>query len=62
MLAEIIKGRPLEEARRIAELVRKMLKGEDVELPEDLGDIDDIVTLVAITRERHIHVTHLQVT
>ena len=40
MLAEIIKGRPLEEARRIAELVRKMLKGEDVELPEDLGDID----------------------
>ncbi len=40
MLAEIIKGRPLEEARRIAELVRKMLKGEEVELPDDLGDID----------------------
>lgn len=40
MLAEIIKGRPLEEARRIAELVRKMLKGEDVDLPDDLGDID----------------------
>ena len=42
MLAEIMKGRPLEEARRIAELVRKMLKGEDVELPEDLGDIDSL--------------------
>ncbi|MDH3892121.1 MAG: SUF system NifU family Fe-S cluster assembly protein [candidate division Zixibacteria bacterium] len=40
MLAEIIKGRPLEEARRIAELVRRMLKGEVVELPDDLGDID----------------------
>lgn len=40
MLAEIIEGRPLDEARRIAELVRKMLKGEEVELPDDLGDID----------------------
>ena len=40
MLAEIIKGRSLEEARRIAELVRRMLKGEDVDLPDDLGDID----------------------
>jgi len=26
--------------RRIAELVRRMLKGEDIELPDDLGDID----------------------
>lgn len=40
MLAEIIKGRSLEEARRIAELVRRMLKGERVDLPDDLGDID----------------------
>ena len=40
MLAEIVEGRPLEEARRIAELVRRMLKGEDVELPDDLGDLD----------------------
>jgi len=40
MLAEIVKGRPLAEALRIAELVRRMLKGEDVELPDDLGDID----------------------
>lgn len=40
MLAEIIEGRPLDEARRIAELVRKMLKGEEVDLPDDLGDID----------------------
>ncbi len=40
MLAEIVKGRPLSEVKRIAELVRKMLKGEEVELPDDLGDID----------------------
>ncbi len=40
MLAEIVEGRPLEEARRIAELVRRMLKGEEVELPDDLGDLD----------------------
>jgi nitrogen fixation NifU-like protein len=42
MLAEIIKGRPLGEARRIAELVRRMLKGDDVEFPDDLGDIDSL--------------------
>ena len=40
MLAEIIKGKPLDEVKRIAELVRRMLKGEDVEIPDDLGDID----------------------
>jgi len=40
MLAEIVKGRSLEEAKRIADLVRRMLKGEDVEIPDDLEDID----------------------
>ncbi len=40
MLAEILKGRTLDEAKRIAELVRGMLKGEDVEIPDDLEDID----------------------
>ena len=32
MLAEIVKGRPLSEVKRIAELVRKMLKGEEVDV------------------------------
>ncbi|MCM2271058.1 MAG: SUF system NifU family Fe-S cluster assembly protein [candidate division Zixibacteria bacterium] len=40
MLAETVKGRSFEEVRRIAEVVRKMLKGEQVEIPDDLGDID----------------------
>lgn len=40
MLAETVKGRPLGEVKRIAEVVRKMLKGEQVEIPTDLGDID----------------------
>jgi nitrogen fixation NifU-like protein len=40
MLAEILKGRSLEDAKRLAEVVRQMLKGEIVELPTDLGDID----------------------
>lgn len=40
MLAETVKGRSFEEVRRIAEIVRKMLKGEQVEIPDDFGDID----------------------
>ncbi len=40
MLAEIVKGRPIEEVKKIAELVRGMLKGEEVDIPDDLGDID----------------------
>ncbi len=40
MLAEIIKGRSVADAKRIAEVVRKMLKGEQTDLPEDLGDLD----------------------
>lgn len=40
MLAETVKGRSFEDVKRISEIVRKMLKGEEVEVPEDLGDID----------------------
>lgn len=40
MLAEVVKGRSFEDVKRIAESVRKMLRGEEVELPEDIGDID----------------------
>ena len=40
MLAEIVKGRSIEEAKRIAGLVKAMLKGEDVEIPKDLEDLD----------------------
>ncbi len=40
MLAEVVKGRSFDDVKRIAESVRKMLKGEDVELPSDIGDID----------------------
>ncbi len=40
MLAETVKGKKLEEVTRIAEVVKKMLKGEDVEIPDDLGDLD----------------------
>ncbi|HPI32509.1 MAG TPA: SUF system NifU family Fe-S cluster assembly protein [candidate division Zixibacteria bacterium] len=40
ILAEVIKGRSLEEAKRIAGIVRKMLKGEETEIPDDLGDVE----------------------
>ena len=40
ILAEVIKGKSLEDARRIAGIVRKILKGEETEIPEDLGDVD----------------------
>ncbi|MEW6051102.1 MAG: Fe-S cluster assembly sulfur transfer protein SufU [Candidatus Zixiibacteriota bacterium] len=40
MLAEVVKGRSFDEVKTIAEAVKKMLKGEEVELPRDLGDID----------------------
>lgn len=40
MLADVVKGKTIEEAKHIAELVRRMLKGEEVEIPEDLEDID----------------------
>lgn len=40
MLAETIKGKSFEEVKTLAEAVKKMLKGEPTELPEDLGDIE----------------------
>ncbi|HWR82369.1 MAG TPA: SUF system NifU family Fe-S cluster assembly protein [Candidatus Deferrimicrobium sp.] len=39
MLAEVIKGKSLAEARRIAEHVRKMLRGESIEMADDLSDL-----------------------
>ncbi|MDF1545267.1 MAG: SUF system NifU family Fe-S cluster assembly protein [bacterium] len=40
MLAEMVKGKSLEEVARLAEVVRKMLKGEGDEIPEEFGDLD----------------------
>jgi nitrogen fixation protein NifU and related proteins len=40
MLAETIKGKPVEEVVRIAEVVKKILKGEETNVPDDLGDLD----------------------
>ncbi len=40
MLAEYTKGKSLDEVRRIAEAVKKMLKGEEAKIPEDLDDLD----------------------
>jgi len=42
MLAEVLVGKTVEEARKIATIVRGMLKGEDVDIPDDLGDIDSL--------------------
>ena len=43
MLAEAVKGRSLDEVRKIAQAVRKILKGEvDAELPEELEDIESL--------------------
>jgi nitrogen fixation NifU-like protein len=47
MLAEYIKGKPLDEVKKIADVVKKMLKGEEFDLSEDLdneelGDIDSL--------------------
>jgi nitrogen fixation protein NifU and related proteins len=40
MLAETVKGKSFEDVKRISELVKRMLKGEAVEIPDDLGDLD----------------------
>lgn len=41
MLAEAVKGMPFEDVRRLAQTVRKMLKGEeDTHLPEEFEDIE----------------------
>ena len=39
MLAETVKGKSFEEVCRIAETVKKMLKGETMDIPEDLEDL-----------------------
>ncbi len=40
MLAEYLKGKSLDEAKKLAEVVKKMLKGEDTEIPEEYEDLD----------------------
>ena len=40
ILAETVKGKPFSEVQKIAEAVRKILKGEDVKLDEELEDVD----------------------
>lgn len=42
MLAEYIKGKPLEDVKDLSEKVKDMLKGQDASLPEDIGDIDSL--------------------
>ncbi|PKK83153.1 MAG: SUF system NifU family Fe-S cluster assembly protein [candidate division Zixibacteria bacterium HGW-Zixibacteria-1] len=40
MLAEIIEGKTLPEIKKIAEVVKKLLKGEDIDEKHDLGDLE----------------------
>jgi nitrogen fixation NifU-like protein len=40
IMAEHIKGKSIDEVKQLAQNVRKMLKGEPADLPEDIGDID----------------------
>lgn len=40
MLAEYIKGKPLEEVKAMSETVKQMLKGEEAEIPEEAEDLD----------------------
>jgi nitrogen fixation NifU-like protein len=40
MLAETVKGKSFEEVEKLAATVRKMLKGEPAEIPEEFGDLD----------------------
>ena len=42
ILAEAVKGRSFDEVQKLAEVVRKMLKGESAEIPEEFGDIDSL--------------------
>jgi nitrogen fixation protein NifU and related proteins len=47
MLAETVKGKSFEEVRKIAEVVKKMLKGEEVEIPDD-PDFEDLSALQGV--------------
>lgn len=40
MLAEMVKGKTFEEVERIAEIVKKLLKGEIEEIPGDYEDLE----------------------
>ena len=40
IMAEILKGKTIKEAQVLAANVKMMLKGEEYELPDDIGDID----------------------
>lgn len=40
MLAEISKGKTIEELKELSAIVKKMLKGEPVTLPKQFGDLD----------------------
>lgn len=42
MLAEAVKGKTLEEVKALAEQVRKMLKGEAEEFPEEYDDLESL--------------------
>jgi nitrogen fixation NifU-like protein len=47
MLAEAVKGKSFEEVLKIAEVVKKMLKGEEVEIPDD-PDFEDLSALKGV--------------
>lgn len=40
MLAEYVKGKSIDEVRKMSETVRKLLKGEETEVPEEADDLD----------------------
>ncbi len=42
MLAEYIKGKSLKEVKLISEEIKKMLKGEESKITEDIGDLDSL--------------------
>ncbi len=52
MLAEYIKGKPLDEVKKIADIVKKMLKGEEFDLSEELGEYElgDIDSLKGVRK------------
>ncbi|MCP4684263.1 MAG: SUF system NifU family Fe-S cluster assembly protein [bacterium] len=47
MLAETVKGKSFEDVRKISEIVKKMLKGEEVEIPDD-PDFEDLSALKGV--------------
>jgi len=47
MLAETVKGKSFDQVLRIAEIVKKMLKGEEVEIPDD-PEFEDLSALQGV--------------